>query len=67
MAARALWKGRLIVGKLEAAVNLFTAVRERKGHFHLLHATDLTPIYVCPTRPSRFLLRGRERRQYIYI
>ena len=35
MPARALWKGRLIVGKLEAAVNLFTAVQERKVHFDL--------------------------------
>jgi len=52
MAARALWKGRLIVGKLEAAVNLFTAVQERKVHFHLLHAKDLTPVQQRIVRKS---------------
>ena len=52
MAARALWKGRLMVGKLEAAVNLFTAVQERKVHFHLLHAKDLTPVQQRIVRKS---------------
>ena len=44
MAARAIWKGRLVLGKVKAAVNLFSAVQDRKVHFHLLHAKDLTPV-----------------------
>jgi DNA end-binding protein Ku len=52
MAARALWKGRLVVGKLHAAVNMFSAVQDRKVHFHLLHAKDLTPVQQRIVRKS---------------
>ena len=44
MAARPIWKGRLVLGKLEVPVNLISAVEDRKVHFHLLHAKDLTPV-----------------------
>ena len=44
MAARAIWKGRLVLGKLTAGVRLFAAVQDRKIHFHLLHARDLAPV-----------------------
>jgi DNA end-binding protein Ku len=44
MAARAIWKGRIVMGRIKAPVNLYSAVQDRKIHFHLLHAKDLTPV-----------------------
>lgn len=44
MAARAIWKGRIVVGELELPVKMYAAVQDRKVHFHLLHARDLTPV-----------------------
>ena len=32
------------MGKIKAPVNLYSAVQDRKIHFHLLHAKDLTPV-----------------------
>jgi DNA end-binding protein Ku len=52
MAARAMWKGRLVLGKLEAPVNLYSAVQDRKVHFHLLHAKDLVPVHQRIVRKS---------------
>src|SRR5262245_59884779 len=44
MAARAMWKGRLVLGKANARASLFPAVQDAKVHCHLLHAKDLTPV-----------------------
>src|SRR5687767_14154843 len=42
--ARAIWKGKLVIGKQEVGVKLYSAVQDRKVHFRLLHAKDLSPI-----------------------
>jgi DNA end-binding protein Ku len=40
MPARAIWKATLRLDRLSTAVRMYSAVRERDTHFHLLHATD---------------------------
>jgi DNA end-binding protein Ku len=52
VAARALWKGRLVLGKIDVGVNMFSAVQDRKVHFHLLHARDLIPVQQRIVRKS---------------
>jgi DNA end-binding protein Ku len=42
--ARAIWKGRLVLGKLELPVKLYSAVEDRKVHFHLLDKESLSPV-----------------------
>lgn len=44
MAARAIWKGHLEVGKQQVAVKLYSAVEDRGVHFHLLHEKDRAPV-----------------------
>ena len=36
MSARAIWKGRLLVGKHEVPVRMYSAVEDRTVHFKLL-------------------------------
>lgn len=40
MAARAIWKGSLVLGRQRVPVKLYSAVQDQKVHFHLLHAKD---------------------------
>jgi DNA end-binding protein Ku len=42
--ARAIWKGRLLIGNQDVAVKMYSAVQDRKVHFRLLHAKDLSPV-----------------------
>ena len=44
MAARAIWKGSLVLGKHEVPVKMYSAVQDRAVHFHLLHDKDLTKV-----------------------
>lgn len=44
MGARAIWKGRLLIAEEPVPVKLYSAVEDRKIHFRLLHAADLTPV-----------------------
>lgn len=44
MAARAIWKGVITLGKHEVPVKMYSAVQDRKVHFRLLHAKDLAPV-----------------------
>ena len=44
MAARAIWKGQLVLGKHEVPVKMYSAVQDQAVHFHLLHDKDLTPV-----------------------
>jgi DNA end-binding protein Ku len=44
MAARAIWKGVLHLGKHELAVKLYSAVEDRTVHFRMLHRTDHAPV-----------------------
>ena len=42
--ARAIWKGKLVIGGQDLAVKMYSAVQDRKVHFRLLHEEDLSPI-----------------------
>jgi len=44
MAARAMWKGSIKVGRTELPVKLFAAVQDHDVHFRLLHKTDKQPV-----------------------
>lgn len=44
MPARAMWKARVVVGKISVPVKLYAAVRDAKVHFRLLHAADQVPV-----------------------
>lgn len=44
MAARAIFKGKIVFGDHEVPVKMYTAAQDRKIHFRLLHASDLVPI-----------------------
>src|SRR5690242_21804024 len=44
MAARAIWKGSLVLGEHSVPVKMYSAAQDRAVHFHLLHEKDLTPV-----------------------
>jgi DNA end-binding protein Ku len=44
MSARAMWKADLVLGELKTPVKLYSAVRDNKIHFRLLHAADHAPV-----------------------
>jgi DNA end-binding protein Ku len=42
--ARALWKGSIAFGLVNIPVELYSAVRDHRPRFHLLHAKDESPV-----------------------
>jgi len=42
--ARAIWKGSIAFGLVNVPVELHTAVRDSRPHFHMLHAKDKSPV-----------------------
>jgi DNA end-binding protein Ku len=44
MAARAIWKGELQIGKQPVGVKLYSAIEDRSIRFHLLHEKDRAPV-----------------------
>lgn len=44
MAARAIWKGVLRLGKEQVPVKLYSAIEDRSVHFRLLHQKDHAPV-----------------------
>jgi DNA end-binding protein Ku len=44
MAARAMWKGVVTVGRQKLPVKLYAAIADKKVHFHLLHDKDETRV-----------------------
>lgn len=44
MAARAIWRGALQIGKQPVGVKLYSAIEDRSVHFHLLHEKDRAPV-----------------------
>ena len=44
MTARAIWKGRLQLGRHALPVKLYSAVEDRTVHFRLLRASDRSPV-----------------------
>src|SRR3954452_10227828 len=41
---RAIWKGSISFGLVNAPVAMYAAISERTLHFHLVHKTDMAPI-----------------------
>lgn len=44
MAARAMWKGSIKIGRTELPIKLYSAVQDKSVHFRLLHKTDKEPL-----------------------
>ena len=44
MAARAMWKGVIRIGRVQVPVRLYSAVEDRGIHFRLLHRKDKEPV-----------------------
>jgi DNA end-binding protein Ku len=44
MAARAIWKGRIVLGKSSVGVKFYSAAVDQRVHFRLLHARDKSPV-----------------------
>ena len=44
MAARAIWKGTIVIGKVKLPVKLYSAAQDKSIHFRLLHKTDHFPV-----------------------
>jgi DNA end-binding protein Ku len=44
MAARAIWKGTIVIGKVKLPVKLYSAATDKTIHFRLLHKTDHVPV-----------------------
>lgn len=42
--SRAIWKGRLLLGKQQVPVKMYSAIEDRKIRFQLLHAKDHAPV-----------------------
>ncbi len=43
--ARAIWKGRLVIGKEHLPVRMYSAIQDTKVHFHLLDKHGLAPVH----------------------
>jgi len=52
LAARAMWKGRLVLGKHEIPLKMYAAIQDRTVHFRLLHEKDLAPVQQKIVRKS---------------
>lgn len=44
MAARAIYKARVVFGDVDVPVKLYSAVQDRSVHFRLLHEKDMQPV-----------------------
>ena len=44
MAARAMWKGTIAIGRAQVPVRFYSAVEDRDVHFRLLHEKDKQPV-----------------------
>src|SRR3954462_9060688 len=49
---RALWKGRLVIGRQSLPVSLYSAVQDRTVHFHLLDKKHHQPVHQRIVRKS---------------
>jgi DNA end-binding protein Ku len=52
VAARAIWKGVIKLGKSQVPVKLYSAVKDSSIHFRLLHEKDLAPVQQEMINPS---------------
>lgn len=44
MAARAIWKGEIPLGRQQVGIKFYSAIEDRSVHFHLLHEKDRAPV-----------------------
>jgi DNA end-binding protein Ku len=44
MAARAIWKGTIALGKHQVGIKMYSALENRSVHFHMLHRKDDAPV-----------------------
>lgn len=61
--ARAMWKGRLVLGKLELPVRMYAAVQDRTVHFRLLDAQTHEPVHQRIVRKSDGEAVGKDERR----
>lgn len=66
MAARAIWKGKLLVGEQAVPVKMYSAVQDRNIHFRLVHAKDLAPVEQKIVRKTDGREVPREERRKAY-
>ena len=66
MAARAMWKGRLVLGKHELPLKMYSAIEDRTVHFRLLHAKDHEPVQQRIVRKSDGAEVPREEQRKAY-
>jgi DNA end-binding protein Ku len=45
MTARAIWKGKILLGGQEVAVNMYSAVQDRDVHFKMLSKKGVAPVH----------------------
>lgn len=66
MAARAMWKAVVTIGKIQVPVKLYSAVQDRNVHFRMLHAKDHAPVKQAMVNPETDEVVPREavRRGY---
>lgn len=66
MAARAIWKGRLLLGKHRLGVKLYSAVEDRTIRFHLLHEKDRAPVeqHIVRKDTGKDVAKGEMRKAF---
>lgn len=64
--ARAIWKGTLVLGKTKLPVQLYSAVRDQRVHFRMLHAADRVPVEQRIVRKSDGKEVAKEDRRKAY-
>jgi DNA end-binding protein Ku len=59
-----MWKGVIVMGRIEVPIRLYSAVEDRDVHFRLLHAKDKTPVHQLMIDPTtgKSVQRDRVRR-----
>ena len=60
MAARAIWKGVILLGNNKIPVKLYSAMQDRGVHFRLLHAKDHVPVRQIMVNPETREIVPRE-------
>lgn len=67
MAARAMWKAILCMGRVEVPVKLYSAVEDRTVHFRLLHRKDHAPVKQAMVNPDNDEVVAKEDIQRGYF
>lgn len=67
MAARAMWKGEITIGRTKVPVKMYSAVEDQGVHFRLLHETDKQPLKQHMVNPEtdEVVESGEVRKGYV--